>query len=270
MSVHLPFGDTAGSERPVAGAPPGNAASPQRTTVVILDYCGGARTDALYCAVADANPTYQVCVLDNASPVARSQYVSHSNVANTYIGGGIRDCIRLAEEQSSEYLLFIANDITFRSAINIAHGEALLRRMHMVVQLGCAITRESSQAGAYPWMVRRPERGALRAVPHCDLLCCFLRLSFIRSFGGFPPSKGGWGYDWELAFQARERKRKIVVMDECVIHHSGYSWCSDLALGATFDKYAEMAALYSERYGHLERIRPPRFGTRVHDGRSRA
>ena len=35
----------------------------------------------------------------------------HRNPANSFIGGGIRDCVRLAEADGTRYVLFIANDV---------------------------------------------------------------------------------------------------------------------------------------------------------------
>lgn len=218
--------------------------STRKTVPVILEYCGGKRTDALYEALCRSNRCHDIEVLDNASPRDQSRYVTVRNLHNSFVGGGIRDCIALAERKGAEYLFFICNDIQLIRVPNIEYFESLAARDESVVLVGAAITEDSHQAGIYPWMVNR--RGKCDRISyHYDPLCCLIRISFIREFGGFPPSEGGWGYDWEFASYARFRRRKLIISDSAVIHHEGDASLSQ----ANAKKWYEMRRIYDELYG---------------------
>src|SRR5690242_6336861 len=78
-----------------------------KTLTVILEYCGGRRTDHLVERLRSWNPGREIAVLDNASPSNRCSYITHSNACNTYVGGGIIDCYKLAESRNCDNLFFI-------------------------------------------------------------------------------------------------------------------------------------------------------------------
>jgi hypothetical protein len=219
-----------------------------KTTAVILEYCGGSHTDALYEALRSANPDTPIHVLDNASPRNRSRYVTTRNRSNSHIGGGLIDCIRLAERERAEFLFFIVNDIDMIRVPSIAHFEALATQDNSVVLVGASITQETGQAVPYPWMVNQG-RNEDRVVPHCDALCCLFRLDFIRGFGGFPPSKSGWGYDLQFACFARFRDKKIIVSDTGMIHHAGDPKGTFLTRRKQGRKLAEMKKVYDALLG---------------------
>lgn len=220
----------------------------RNTLPVILDYCGGTRTDALYEMLSEYNKEYSIRILDNASPRNSSRHVTHRNAYNTFIGGGIRDSLMLAEKEGATFLFFVSNDLEFIRMPSIEYFESLALADDSIVLVGASITEDSRQAAQYPWMVNKGLI-ANRIVPHYDPLCCLIRLEFIRDFGGFPRSRGGWGYDWEMATYARYRSKKILTSDSALIQHAGDSGASGEALGPHFDKFREMKRIYNRRYG---------------------
>jgi hypothetical protein len=82
-----------------------------RCLPVILEYCGGARTDALHEKLSTWNPAHTIRVLDNASPACRATCVTDHNLVNSFIGGGIKDCLALAKKEACRYVLIVMNDI---------------------------------------------------------------------------------------------------------------------------------------------------------------
>jgi hypothetical protein len=224
-----------------------------KTFVVILEYCGGARTDTLFECVKAWNPRYEIAVLDNASPYNKSRYITHANPRNTYIGGGIIDCIGLAEKASSAFLFLMMNDIEPQTPIEIKRFEDLIGAREDIVQIGSSVTQDTVQALPYPWMVQRPGDFD-RIVPHCDILCCILRINFIRLFGGFPVSKSGWGYDLEIAYQSYLQAKTIVVSDRCVIRHRRRQIDEKSIVDSEYEKIEEMRAIYRTRYGDFEQV----------------
>jgi hypothetical protein len=97
-------------------------------------------------------------------------------------------------------------------------------------------------------MVRR--RGStIRRVRQADLVCCLIRLDFLATFGGFPMSKGGWGYSAELAFNAKQQGKKIYVNDRCTFQHLARKRVVLTESGETVDKSREVINIYSRRYG---------------------
>lgn len=191
---------------------------PAKTAFVILEYCGGSRTDALFEQISAWNPQAQILVLDNASPDNAASSTTHRNSVNSFVGGGIRDAIALVEARGASYLFFCVNDIDILNPISIAEFEAIMEMDPDLVMLSCSVTPDSTQAKLFPWMMQRDRHG-LRQVRLADILCCVLRLDFIRSFGGFPSSKAGWGYAAELAYHARRLGKKIYVRDSCAVRH---------------------------------------------------
>lgn len=238
-----------------------------RTTIpVILEYCGGARTDALYQQLSAWNPDYLIEVLDNASPHRRSRYITRQNSVNSGVGGGICDCVALAENLGATYVLVITNDIEPVTKIDFGALEALALRYPGIVQLGCATRADSDKSIRYPWMARHT-RDTYRIVAHCDILCCLLRLDFLRSFNGFPPSKSGWGYDWEVAYQANRQGKQVVISDGHVIGHTQRPTFSlrRRRFKADMQKWEELKAIYSQRYENFEEL----FATTVEEVISR-
>lgn len=219
-----------------------------RTALVVLEYCGGERTDKLVSQLRAWNPGAGIFVLDNASPKNRASCVTHRNNANSYIGGGFIDCIDLARAQGARYLFFCANDIEILDRLNIAEFQSVLDLDAQVVQFSCSVTPDSTQATNFPWMVRRVG-GAIRRVRQADLVCCLIRLDFLATFGGFPLSKGGWGYSAELAFHAKLQGKKIYVNDRCTFQHLGRKRAVVTESGETIDKSTEVTSIYSRRYG---------------------
>lgn len=220
-----------------------------RAMVFVLDYCGGRRTDQLVDALTAVNPTHRICVLDNASPRNRSRRVTHRNVENSFTGGGIRDCQRLASRAGSTRLLFVANDLSFLVPPNVDQMEAAMDRDPAIVQISSSVTPRSAQAGAFPWMVHSQE-GGLRVCGHADILCTMLDLKFVDAFGGFPASRGGWGFSWEMAYQARQYGRKIAVDDSSIVEHCGVPQTGVRDLVNAI-KRSEMVSVYTAKYGSL-------------------
>jgi hypothetical protein len=223
-----------------------------RTHTVILEYCGGERTDRLYAQLSRSNTEYPIDVLDNASPRDQCHCITVPNATNSYIGGGIIDCIALAEGRGAQYLFLVMNDVEPVTEIEIAYFESLLDRHPDVIQAGCTVSPSSDKAKVYPWMTCR-DGNAIRRVPLSDLLCCALRLDFIRRFDGFPMSKGGWGFDWELAYHAHFQRKTILVSDRHTISHSVRY---QPEAGSDSEKSLEMHAIYNQRYENfIETVR---------------
>ena len=221
---------------------------PKNTVFAILDYCGGERTDALYGRVAAWNPGAPMLVLDNASPRDAPSSATHRNAENSYIGGGIRDCVALAEAAGVDFLFFCTNDVEILDPLHIAEFERLALADPAVVMASASLSVDSCQAHIFPWMVRR-RGGGVRRIHHADLNCCLLRLAFLRSYGGFPPSLGGWGFAHEIAYQAKLQKKKILVHDGCSIRHLRATAELVLDSGEVVDKQQERVAVYTKRYG---------------------
>src|SRR5437899_1159493 len=155
------------------------------TFTIILDYCGSERTDRLVEDLRRWNPGYPINVLDNASPRHPCRYCTHKNYVNTNVGGGINDCLRLADEAGARFLLFIVNDAECVTPVRIAHFERLIREDSRIVQVSAAITVDTDQARNYPWMVHEG-CGKDRIVPNADFLISMLDTQFVSGFGGFP------------------------------------------------------------------------------------
>jgi hypothetical protein len=224
-----------------------------RCLPVILEYCGGRRTDALYERLSLWNPGYTIRVLDNASPACRAAHITDRNLLNSFIGGGIKDCMTLARKEACRFVLIVMNDVELLTPLDISSFEEIMEADASIVQIGTALTGDSPQTRGYPWMARlTPNR--IRRVPHCDLLCSMLRLDFVEAFCNFPDSKGGWGYDFEIACQALERFRTIVICDRSLARHRGESWRSRMALGSNFDKDEEMQQVYAGRFRDCHKI----------------
>lgn len=227
--------------------------SPARTAFIILEYCGGARTDALFERISRWNQGVRILVLDNASPINPASCVTHRNRRNSYVGGGIRDCIALALSLGATYLFYCVNDADLPNPLVIADFQAVMDNDPDVVLVSCSLSPDSQQARRYPWMVRR-RGGLLRRVRAADPICCLLRLDFIESFGGFPESKGGWGYASEVAYHARKQGKKIYVSDRCSVRHSRASGFLVTERGETISKGDEAVRVYSQRYGTAAKI----------------
>jgi len=225
----------------------------QKVFPVILEYCGGSRTDALYNQLVSWNPKYRINVLDNASPLDRACCVTHTNSANSYIGGGIQDCITLADMSGHPYVLIIMNDVELLTPLYIHAFESIVESSVETIQVSASFTHDTPQVSQSPWMARRDGQSS-RLAPHSDILCCLLRIDFIKSFGGFPPSKAGWGYDLELACQANWNNKSIVIVDDCVARHGRDRSRSIAALGEAFNKRREMQDAYRARYGDFEAL----------------
>src|SRR5262245_34901984 len=114
-----------------------------RTAFVILEYRGGTRTDALHARLSRWNPGATIHVLDNASPGDLCSVVTHRNTVNSYVGGGIRDCIALAESLGAAYLFYSANDVDLVDPLRLAEFEAILDRDPRAVMVSCALTEDS-------------------------------------------------------------------------------------------------------------------------------
>lgn len=217
------------------------------TFPVILEYCGGTDTDRLYERLSSDNPGYRINVLDNASPVNRSRYVTHRNMHNSFIGGGIQDCLSLAQKSGCKYVFIFVNDIKLVTGIDIGYCEKILEADDSIVQLGISITANSS--GKHYWWTVNQDGKQERVVRHCDVIACILRVDFVASFGGFPHSKSAWGYDWELAYQAKLRQKKILISDKFICEHTKATEKSRIAFPGGLDKEAELEKVYLERYG---------------------
>jgi hypothetical protein len=211
-----------------------------RTYVAILEYCGGERTDRLYKLIAQWNPKYDICVLDNASPRNRCHCITVQNSTNTFIGGGVIDCLRLAERDQAAYLFLLMNDVEPLTPLDIRFFQDVMDARQDVVQISPAVATPSG----YPWMMWR-RGGALREVPHSDIFCSVFRLDFIRAFGGFPASRGAWGYDWELAYQARRQGKAILMSDSHVVAHTTRVQSE---AGTMAERDVEMRVTYGRRY----------------------
>jgi hypothetical protein len=226
------------------------AKRPRNTVFVVLDFCGGERTDALYGRISAWNPGADIFLLDNGSPCDRPSCATHRNDVTSHDGGGLRDCVAIAEARGAEFLFFCSGDIEIRDALAIADFEAVALADPSVVVVSCALTPDSCGAAARPSMLRGLGRG-LRAVPHVELLCCLLRLDFLRSYGGFPPSRGSWGFAQEIAYQAARQRKRILVDDRCSIRR--WRMAADpeivLASGEIINRQHERVAVYKERYG---------------------
>jgi hypothetical protein len=226
-----------------------------RTFAVILEFCGGARTDYLNDCLRSWNPRREIAVLDNASVNNRCTCITHQSHENTYIGGGILRCLELASLHNCDTLFLVVNDIQPATPIVIDDFEREMKSDLTLVQIGAAITSDSTpQAGLYPWMIAQPRR-SLRRVPHSDLLCCILNVPFIRAFGDFPQSRGGWGYDLEIAYQGLIKHRSIAIADWCTVKHEDTNVNASVPGGyfiSQQDKYAEMRAVYRHRYPKSE------------------
>ncbi|MEO8361497.1 MAG: hypothetical protein ABI672_15800 [Vicinamibacteria bacterium] len=237
-------------------------AGPEKTAFVVLEYCGGDRTDALYRKLAGWNKDATIYVLDNASPTNRAKSATHRNRVNSYVGGGIRECIELAESMGASYVFYCANDVNFQGSLDIATFQRVMDDDPSVVLFSCSLTADSHQARVFPWMVQRAG-GSVRQVRAIDPLCCLMRLDFIRGFGGFPESRGGWGFSAELAFHARTQGKKIYVSDTCAVGHTTAGSGLVGERGAKISKATEAAQVYANRYGSIDVIRdalePPDF-----------
>lgn len=218
------------------------------TFSVILDYKGGTRTDSLYEDLTGFNEKMDLSVLDNASPQGVSKYANVFNAQNSYIGGGIRDCIKLARSANKQFLLFITNDIKIKRHFHLPELEKILLQDDDVVQVSASLSNTSDKS-YYPWMYSSGRTG-IRRVHHADFLFTFIRISFVEFFGGFPNSKSGWGYDWEFSYQAARHKRKILICDDLEIEHHARHEVKN------YWKSQELKQVYNRRYGDYKTISP--------------
>ncbi len=216
---------------------------------VILEYCGGKATDTLYQKLSRWNPNFVINVLDNASPTNKSIFITHQNKFNSGVGGGIMDCITLAKEKRARYLLFITNDIIPVTKIDFAHLIQIIELNSDVIQISTSLTKNSDKK-YYPWMTCMGKYDN-RIVRHSDLLCSLLDIEFIDSFGGFPYSVSGWGYDWEIGYQAKLKEKKIVICDQYRIRHNNTTSQDILD-----KKFKELTEVYNKRYGNYRKIVP--------------
>lgn len=228
-------------------APPPHDTRNPKTFVVILDYCGGRQTDALYEVLSSQNPTYRIDVLDNGSPNNPSSYITHKNPENHFIGGGIQDCIELARQSGAEYLFFFTNDAEIEN-LDISYFEDAMERDPELVQMSMSMTQDSDKLN-YAWMTNQG-RSEDRQVHHADLIASLLRISFLDTFS-FPASKSGWGYDFQIAYEAKRASKKIVVSDKFLCRHF-----QDVHLIPAAEKYKEMQEVYNAVYGDWTIIYP--------------
>ncbi len=217
--------------------------------VMLLDYRGGTRTDGAVERLCAWNPGRVIHVLDNGSSDRRSRYVTHMNAVNSYPGGGIRDCLTHAWASGATHLMFIVNDVDFETPVLVSEYERRVDADPSIVQISAAITTDSAQALRFPWMIAR-DGGNDRTTGHADLLVSLLDLGFVEEFGGFPESKGGWGYPWELAYHADRHAKRIVVMDSCVVRHGGEPQAGQAQLVRSL-KSQEAASVYRQKYGEV-------------------
>jgi hypothetical protein len=219
------------------------------TFAVVLEYCGGQRTDRLVERLQLWNPSRTINVLDNASRHSCSRYVTHRNEVNTGVGGGIRDCVALAQRAGARRMLFIVNDVKCLTPLRFDALESIMDGDPSIVHASAAISLDTAQASEFPWMIARG-RPATRAVCHADILVSLLDLVFISSFGGFPESKGGWGYSWELAYHAQQASKRVVVDDGTVVRHVGVVE-DDHAAAVRAQRAAEVTQVYQTKYGEI-------------------
>lgn len=222
--------------------------------MVVLEYCGGPRTEALHRTLSKWNPRARVLVLDNASPRNRAACVTHQNARNTYVGGGIRDCLALGTSLGARYVFYIANDVEILDPLVIKDFQSVMDRDPTVALFSTSVSADSHQAHHFPWMTRK-DGGTVRRVRFADLLCCLIRLDFVESFGGFPPSRGGWGYAREVAYQARVQGKKIYVNDRCAVRHLEHRAHLTTEQGVTVCKDGEAMRVYTQRHGSLANLR---------------
>ena len=223
----------------------------KNTCCIILEYCGGKKTDSLYLKLTRWNPGYSIHILDNASHQNRCSFITRQNVTNSGIGGGIIDCLKMAKDEGAKYLFFIANDIVPLTRIEIAYFEEMLEKFPGIVQLSASITKNSDQGRHFPWMINQ-RASENRVAPHSDILCCALNIDFIERFGGFPFSRGGWGYDWEIAYQAKLSQKLIVISDYLKIKHINESGKQDEQ--SKLQKLRELQKIYDQKYGSCNTI----------------
>ncbi len=219
---------------------------------VILDYCGGKQTDLLYEKLSEWNPNFLIHILDNASPHNKSKYITHQNTKNTGIGGGLKDCVSLAKQHKCRYVLIITNDIHFQNKLDITYFDELVKEYPDIVQAGVSLTKNSDKR-YYPWMINKGKREN-RLVHHSDILCCVMDIKFIEDYGGFPDSWSGWGFDWELGYQACLNDKKIVICDVFKIKHVNEKRENDQVIWNM--KLSELQKVYNERYGSYKKITP--------------
>jgi hypothetical protein len=227
---------------------------PKNTVFVLLDHCGGGRTDALYGRLAAWNPGADILVLDNGSICDRPSCATHRNALTSHDGGGLRDCVALAEAARAEFLFLCTGEVDVLDPLPIAEFEAVALADPSVAVVSCALSPDSCSAATLPWMVRKnPARR--RPAPYAELLCCLLRLDFLRSYGGFPLSRGSWGFAHELAYQAQLQKKRILVEDRCAIHQWRMSADPEIVLdsGEVINRQHERVAVYTGRYGDWRR-----------------
>ena len=120
--------------------------------------------------------------------------------------------------------------------------------------VGLALPAPVALLALSPLLLWLPGALLLRRVRAADPICCLLRLDFIESFGGFPESKGGWGYASEVAYHARKQGKKIYVSDRCSVRHSRASGFLVTERGETISKGDEAVRVYSQRYGTAAKI----------------
>ncbi|TKG94393.1 hypothetical protein EYV94_14030 [Puteibacter caeruleilacunae] len=220
---------------------------------VILDYCGGLETDNLYEKLSAWNPEYNIEILDNASPENKSRNISITSSANSGIGGGIKDCINQCKSRGSRYLLFITNDIVPITKIDFELMANVMMYNDGVALVSPSLSLDSDKP-YYPWMTCQ-KKGENRVVPHADFLCCLFDTQIIDSFGGFPDSRSGWGYDWEFAYHSRSQNKRMVVCDSMIIKHLE----ENLNPIIEMQKQIELKRIYDQRYGDYRKLRPHRY-----------
>lgn len=220
------------------------------TFTVVLDYCGGARTDALVEKLRLWNPDEVINVFDNGSPENLSTFITHRNAANSGVGGGIRDCLNLAAAAGARYLLLVVNDVQFLRPLKIKHFRDLAELDPDITHICASVSAESAQAQHFPWM-RNCGVSFDRVVSHADILVSLLDVGFIADFGGFPESRNGYGYAWELAFHAEAQHRTVLITEQCVVYHDGIPQIPGDPDAIRQDKDREAREVYEARYGKI-------------------